>query len=59
MPFVPGALSPVQWEAFAAVAQHGAWRMGDAHFCEYSRLVSEYGLPDSQEKLHEFLRAQA
>jgi hypothetical protein len=50
-----GALDPLELSALREIARHGGWKIGDYVFVNYCELVREYGLPDSQESLSEYL----
>jgi len=50
-----GTLAPLELSALREIARHGRWKVGDYVFVNYSDLVREYGLPDSQESLIEYL----
>src|SRR5215831_9181065 len=50
-----GALDPLELSALREIARHGGWKIGDYGFVNYCELVREYGLPDSQESLTEYL----
>jgi hypothetical protein len=50
-----GALDPLELSALREIARHGGWKSGNYVFVNYSDLVREYGLPDSQESLIEYL----
>jgi len=50
-----GALDPLELSALREIARHGRWIVGNYVFVNYSDLVREYGLPDSQESLIEYL----
>jgi len=50
-----GALDPLELSALREIARHGGWKIGDYVFVNYCELVREYGLPDSQESLTEYL----
>jgi hypothetical protein len=51
----PEALDPLELTALREIARHGGWKIGDYVFVNYCELVREYGLPDSQESLIEYL----
>jgi HEAT repeat protein len=50
-----GALDPLELSALREIARHGRWIVGNYVFVNYSDLVREHGLPDSQESLIEYL----
>ena len=50
-----GALDPLELSALREIARHGRWKVGGYVFVNYCELVREYGLPDSQESLIEYL----
>src|SRR5262245_56172470 len=50
-----GALDPLELFALREIARHGRWKVGGYVFVNYCELVREYGLPDSQESLIEYL----
>jgi hypothetical protein len=50
-----GALDPLELSSLREIARHGAWKIGNYVSVNYCELVREYGLPDSQESLIEYL----
>jgi hypothetical protein len=50
-----GALDPLELSALQEIARHGGWKIGHYVSVNYCELVREYGLPDSQESLIEYL----
>jgi HEAT repeat protein len=48
-------LDPLELYALRAIATHGGWKISGYLHVNYSDLVREYGLPDSQESLIEYL----
>ena len=50
-----GALDPLELSALREIARHGGWKIGHYVSVNYCELVREYGLPDSQESLIEYL----
>jgi hypothetical protein len=48
-------LDPLELYALRAIATHGGWKIGNYLYVNYSHLAREYGLPDSQESLIEYL----
>jgi hypothetical protein len=55
----PGLLDPLEITALLAIADYGGWRIGGGLFINYSQLVHDYGLPDSQQSLQEYLNQLA
>jgi hypothetical protein len=58
LPRVLSVLTPLQTKALRAIAEHGAWRVGTAHFGNYRSLVAAYGLPGSEDELRDFVEAR-
>ena len=50
-----GALDPLELFALREIARHSGWKFDGYVFVNYCELVREYGLPDSQESLIEYL----